>query len=103
MNAFSAALDTLYADTNFGVDATYVGPLGGAAIMCRVIMVAPDETWGAGLQVSAPGRQGEIRASEIATVEEGGTVTIAGHAYTVRGPKNPDDQRLIWRFGMLEA
>jgi len=47
MSAFDTAIDTLYADSNFGVDAVYF-PSNGISINVRVIAKQPDEIVGFG-------------------------------------------------------
>ncbi len=100
-NAFTAALDTIFADPNFGTDATYMGPVGAVPVTCRVMILAPDENFAAGFAVSAPARRGEIRASEIAKVEENAILTVDGREFRIQGVGQPDAQRLVWRFGLV--
>lgn len=108
-NAFTDGLDALFTDPNFGADATYLAPSGGAAVPCRLVFVQPDDVLGAGLAVAAPARHADIRVSQVAVVEEKGVVTlvdaagapIAGQSFRVRSPRQPDDQRWVWRFGLV--
>ena len=116
-NAFSAALDAVFRDTNHGADATFQpgstgdGPLAGnvgaggdgsvAPVSCRVIFVSPDTDFAIpGLGVQAPKLIVDVRAAEVATVAEGDIFVIEGVPYAVTNSGQPDIQRLTWRCNL---
>jgi hypothetical protein len=96
-DTFSAAIDALFADPNFGLNATYAPP-DGPPLTCKVIKTSPDREM-AGLS-GRPFLRGtviEVRRSEVALPRKGGTFTIAGEVFTIDGdPMALDHDRLVW-------
>ncbi len=99
MNAFSAAVDTVFA--RFGVDAVYTPDGGGAVnvqLNVRVIARRPDEIVGFGdTRVITETNLFEVRSSEVATPRPGDRLTVDGAEYVIQGePERRDPDRLIW-------
>ena len=110
MSVFSAAIDAIFADPNFGTAARYTppSPPGGAAVPCLVLLDFSDAELG-GLQTTAlvAGKRLEVRASEVPQPLRGGTFgppvpSVPGRAeltvsYTVLSdPRANDADRLVW-------
>ncbi|MGD9506947.1 MAG: hypothetical protein AB7I59_04475 [Geminicoccaceae bacterium] len=98
MSAFAQAIDDLFADPNFAVDAVYTLP-DGEGVPCRIMLRRPDETVEFGGSKLVVGSVVvEVRPSEVAAPAKGGTFTVGDAVYTIRAvPKKPDPDRLIWR------
>lgn len=95
MNAFSAAVDTVFAQ--FGVGAVYTSG-GGGAVNVRVIVKRPDEIVGFGdTRVLTETALFEVRASEVAEPRPGDQLTVDGADYVIQGePERRDPDRLVW-------
>ena len=102
MNAFSAAVDTVF--TQFGVDAVYT-PDGGGAENVRVIVKRPDEIVGFGdTRVLTETALFEVRASEITAPRPGDRLTVDGADYIIQGePERRDSDRLVWSLDVRPA
>ncbi len=102
MNAFSAAVDTVFA--RFGVDAVYT-PDGGGAVNVRVIARRPDEIVGFGdTRVLTETALFEVRSSEVATPQPGDRLTVDGADYVIQGePERRDPDRLVWSLDVRPA
>lgn len=101
MTVFDTMVDTLFADPNLAVAATFqhgtVAPVG-----CLVALKRPDReaalfaSGGVVAELVA-----EVRASEVPAPVEGDTLTIAGTVYTIRRPER-DRDRLVWSLPLRE-
>jgi hypothetical protein len=96
MSAFSAALDTLFADPNLGRDATYE-PADGEPIPVRVIARRADAVteFGGGRLWSEATRL-DLRVAEVADPRPGDRIVIEGTAFVVQGEPVRDRERLVW-------
>lgn len=89
----------LFADPNMASDATYTPPGGGDPVPCRAILRQPDVDWrGGDVEVTTPSRIAEVRASEVAAMKEGGTLSIGGKTHTIQQASRRDADRLLWRL-----
>ena len=102
MNAFSAAVDVVFA--RFGVDALYT-PDGGGGVIVRVIARRPDEIVGFGeTRVLTETALFEVRASDVAAPQPGDRLTVDGADYVVQGePERRDPDRLVWTLDTRPA
>lgn len=102
MNAFSAVVDTVFAQ--FGVDAVYT-PNGGGAVNVRVIARRPDEIVGFGdTRVLTETALFEVRTFEIAQPQPGDRLTVDGADYVIQGePERRDPDRLVWTLDVRPA
>jgi hypothetical protein len=85
MTVFDAARDVLFADPNFGVDATWRSQGAGAPVACRLI-IADRETKDDGFGSSgaiARAIEASVRLSEVATPAKGDTFTVGSTTYAV--------------------
>lgn len=82
----------------FGVSGVYA-PLTGDPVACRVILREPDTDWHVGeASVSTASRIAEVRVSEVAVMEEEGTLAIGGDTFVIQKASRPDADRLLWRL-----
>ena len=84
MTVFDTATDTLFADPNIGVEATYT-PLNAPAILIRAILTSDVQALSIDPYVSEVRTLIDVRKSEVTTVRRGDTVTLTGQVYTVDG------------------
>lgn len=83
MTAFDTAIDTLFADQNMAVDATYT-PDGGAPVSVRVILDHDVDLIGLGFSDITDRRTViGIRKSEIAAPGRNDTILVGATTYTV--------------------
>lgn len=97
MTAFTAALSTLFADPNLGLDAVYRAGGTDPDIPIRIILRRPDEigTFGE-TRIVAETVVIDVRVSEVAAPAEGDTFTIGAQTFFVQGEPVRDAERLIW-------
>lgn len=97
MTAFAAALNTLFADPNFGRDAVYRAGGSGPATPVRAILRAPDRitTFNQGRFV-ADTFLIDLRVSEVPNPEPGDTLAIGDVTYELRADPVRDADRLTW-------
>lgn len=104
MSVFALALDTLFDDSNLGVDAIWRAGGAGASVAVRAMRRAPDEI--------VPYRDGrfvvdtvlfDVRTSDIPTLAAGDTLEVEGAVFTVIGEPTRDRERLIWTVGAREG
>jgi hypothetical protein len=101
---FSRALDRIYANDLFALDATYYPASGAAGQAVRVIRTRPDVSAGlagAGRFRVAPASQGdvvalEVRQSEVTEPTRDGAFVFSGKAWPVREWEAIEDG-LAWR------
>jgi len=103
MNAFSAAMDAIFADQNMAADATWT-PQGGTPLPVRVIRKAPDEmaTFGA-TRLLSDTTLVDVRVSEMPTPKPGDTIIIGTDTFTIQGEPKRDRERLIWTLELVPA
>ena len=102
MNAFSAAVDAVFA--RFGLDAVYAFD-GGGAVNVRVIARRPDEIVGFGdTRVLTETALFEVRTSEVAAPRPGDRLMVDGADYVIQGePERRDPDRLVWALDVRPA
>jgi hypothetical protein len=96
-SAFTAAIDTLFADPNLGVDAIYRAGGAGEAITLRAIVRQPDRvgTYGE-TRIATETTIVDIRTSDIVAPVEGDTIKMSGAVYVIQGEPIRDAERLVW-------
>jgi len=99
---FDTAIDTLFADANLAIDATYT-PVAGAPVGVRVIKTIEDDPMDvfAGRQVVKK-IKADIRVSEVATVAAGASLLIGVTTYKVTNPQIKDGDQLVWSMELLD-
>lgn len=103
MNAFSAALDVLFADPNMAEDVLYT-PVAGPPVTVRAVVVTPDQEARFGNVVGVvPTVVLRIRAADL-TPAEGDQVEVRGTVYGLLGkPERKDSRGLVWTCGLIPA
>ena len=97
MRAFTAATDTLFADPNFGVDATYRAGGADPGTMIKAIVRQPDRIGNFGeTRIVAATLVVDVRVSEVAAPAEGDTIEMNGMVYVIQGAPLRDGERLVW-------
>jgi hypothetical protein len=96
-SAFAAAINTLFADPNLGVDAIYRTGGSGEAITLRAIIRQPDRvgTYGE-TRIATETALFDIRTSEVAAPAEGDIIEMNGTVYVIQGEPLRDAERLVW-------
>ena len=104
MTAFSAAIDTIFADPNMAADGVWypVGATPGFPV--RVIVRAPDETADFGAaRVQQPTTVVDVRVSEVTKPEAHDRLAIGGEVFAVYGSPRRDLRRLVWTVNLRPA
>lgn len=100
MTVFTDSLGVFFRDPNGSVPAEYSPPGGGAAVLCRITWITQGDhdyqlfTTGA----TAPARVAEVQVSEVALMEEGGTVATSAGTFAIVKASRPDADRSLWRL-----
>ena len=97
INAFSAAMDSLFQDANLAVDANYT-PSGGSVVAVRLIRTAPDKVEALGRPIHASTVLYSLRISDVAAPADGDRIEIpsTGEIRIVQGEPQRDEQNLSW-------
>lgn len=103
-DAFSAAMDDLFADPNIAADAVYLPASGGAGSDVRVILKRPDEVASFGeARIASETLVLLVRVIEIQDPEEDDQFMIGGRNYVVQGAPVADALRLVWTLNTRPA
>ena len=104
MNAFSAAIDRIFADPNMAVDALWLAGGMGPGVAVRVIRKSPDEItpFGAGHILSETTLL-EARVADIPTPAPGDLIRIGLEDFLLQGEPKLDRECLIWTLNMRTA
>jgi hypothetical protein len=90
-NAFSGAIDDLFADPNLAVTVLYQGR------SIRALVRQPDRDLQFGdIAIHAATSVFEIRVSEVESPAEGDTIVLDGETFIVQGNPTRDAERLVW-------
>ena len=97
MDAFSAAIETLFADPNIARSALWRMGGVGAGLAVRVIAKRPDQVVGFGdSRAVLPAVLVDVRRSEVPDPATGDTVEIDGDLFELIATPVADSLRLIW-------
>lgn len=99
MTIFAAALVSLFADPNIGVDAIWRPGGGGPGIPLRVVRRSPDDElqFGGSTMVAETNRIDAI-ISQCPDLRSGDTFEIEGEDFVVQGTPIRDRDRLLWQI-----
>lgn len=99
MTIFAAALVSLFADPNIGVDAIWRPGGGGPGIPLRVVRRSPDDElqFGGSTMVAETNRIDAI-ISQCPDLRSGDTFEIEGEDFVVQGAPIRDRDRLLWQI-----
>ncbi len=104
MNAFTTAMNVIFADANMAVDAIWFagGAVPGVAI--RVIRKSPDEiTPFAAGRILSETTQLDARVADMPTPTSGDLIRIEAEDFILQGEPKLDRERLIWTLNMRKA
>ena len=104
MNAFTTALNVIFADPNMAVDATWFAGGTGPGATIRVIRKSPDEItpFGAGRILSETTLL-DARVADMPTPAPGDLIRIGAEDFSLQGEPKLDRQRLIWTLNTRPA
>ena len=103
MNAFSAAIEMLFADPNIGVEAIYTSD-GGAPVVVRAIVRRPDEVTSFGdARLWSETIRVDLRVAEVQNPRPGDRIEIDGDAFLIQGEPVRDRERLVWTVDLRPA
>ena len=97
MDAFSAAIDALFADLNIGRDALWRTGGAGAGTIVRIISKRPDQAANFGdSRVLMPTMLIDVRRSEVPAPTSGDSVEIDAETFEIIATPVIDSLRLVW-------
>lgn len=101
MNAFSAAIDAIFADPHVAADATWL-PQAGGSLAIRVILRRPDDVRDfAGGRLVSDTVLADLRVGDVALPVPGDAITIGTDSYVVQGDPQRDAERLVWTVELV--
>ena len=104
MNAFSAAVDAIFADPNMAADAVWRDQGVGQGNACRVIRKSPDDiTDFGGGRIRSETTVIDVRVSDWPSPREEDRVEIGGEWFRVQGRPVRDRERLVWTIDLRPA
>jgi hypothetical protein len=97
MNAFTTAINVIFADRNMAEDALWFAAGTGPGVAIRVIRKSPDEVtpFGAG-RILSETTVLDARVTEMPTPAPGDLIRIGSEDFVVQGEPKRDRERLIW-------
>jgi hypothetical protein len=97
MNAFTTAMNVIFADANMAVDAIWFAGGTGPGIAVRVIRKSPDEItpFGAG-RILSETTQLDARIADMPTPAPGDLIRIGLEDFILQSEPKLDRERLIW-------
>ena len=101
MNAFTIAIDRIFADANMAVDAMWFAGGTGPGVAVRVIRKSPDEItpFGAG-RILSDTTLLDARVADMPTPAPGDLIRIGLEDFLLQGEPRLDRERLIWTLNM---
>lgn len=103
-NAFSGAVDDLFADPNLARLAIWRAGGGGDGVAVRVIARRPDRVAEFGeTRIHAETTTIDVRVAEASQVARGDLFEIDGDLYVVQGEPVRDAERLVWTVELRDA
>ncbi len=101
MNAFAAAIDRIFADTNMAVDALWFAGGTGPGVSVRVIRKSPDEITPFGAaRILSETTLLDARVADLPTPAPGDLIRIGLEDFLLQGEPKLDRERLIWTLNM---
>lgn len=103
MDAWNAAIDSLFADPHIGRDAVYT-PAGGTPVPVRVVARRADAVTEFGdARLWAETARFDLRVSDVAAPRPGDRLEMDGEAFLVQGEPRRDAARLVWTLDTRPA
>lgn len=100
MNAFTAAIDAIFADPNMAADAVWRA-CGSPhiAVPCRVILTRPDlQTTFGDARITSDTTMLDVRLSQVPSPSAGDTITLGSEVLVIQGEPQRDRERLTWKL-----
>jgi hypothetical protein len=96
MTAFQEMIDALFADSAMARDIVYT-PVAGLPQTIRAVIKSPDRIVDVrDIAIHTPTLVVDVRVSDVATPQEGDTLTIGTLLYVVQGEPVRDAENLVW-------
>ncbi len=96
MTAFQEMIDALFADAALARTVIYT-PVASAARTLRAVIKSPDRIVGVReMAIHTPTLVVDVRVLDVATPQEGDTLTIGTLLYAVQGEPVRDAENLVW-------
>ena len=96
MTAFQEMIDALFADSAMARDIVYT-PVAGLPQTIRAVIKSPDRVIDVrDIAIHTPTLVVDVRVSDVATPQEGDTLTIGTLLYAVQGEPVRDAANLVW-------
>ena len=96
MTAFQEMIDALFADSAMARDIVYT-PVAGTPQTIRTVIKSPDRVIDVrDIAIHTPTLVVNVRVSDVATPQEGDTLTIGTLLYAVQGEPVWDTENLVW-------
>ena len=96
MSAFQEMIDALFSNSSLAQDIVYT-PVAGTPKTIRAVIKSPDRIVDVReMAIHSPILVVDVRVSDIATPQEGDTLTIGTLLYAVQGEPVRDAENLIW-------
>ena len=104
MNAFTTAMNVIFADANMAVDALWFAGGAGPGVAVRVIRKSPDEVtpFGAG-RILSETTMLDARIADMPTPAVGDLIRIGLEDFILQGEPKRDRERLIWTLNTRHA
>jgi hypothetical protein len=103
MDAFSAAIEMLFADPNIGVEAIYTSD-GGTPVLVRAVVRRPDEVTSFGdARLWSETTRVDLRVAEVSNPRPGDRIDIDAEAFLIQGEPVRDRERLVWTVDLRPA
>ena len=103
MNAFAAAIETLFADPNISVEAIYTSD-GGAPVLVRVVARRADAVSEFGdARLWSETTRIDLRVAEVPNPRPGDRIEIDTEAFLIQGEPVRDSERLVWTVDLRPA
>lgn len=97
MDAFSAAIDAIFADPNMAADALWLEGGAWPGVPVRVVLRSPDEITEFGpARIQQPTTSIDVRIADVTKPTTSDRVSIGGEFFTIQGAPRRDLRRLIW-------
>jgi hypothetical protein len=102
MNAFSVAMDAIFADQNMATDATYTPQGSSQGTAVRLILSRPDQRRDyLDSRIVVDTVSADVRIADLASPAEGDVFVVQGVSYEMQGEPMRDPLRLIWTIALV--
>lgn len=96
IDAFTSAIDALFADPNIGEDALWKAGGVGAGVAVRIIRKSPDRMAEFGESRAVLPTVGiDVRRSQAVAITEGDLIVVGAETYRIIGEPTGDSLRLV--------